>query len=84
MDKKLIEALGGDTNIISVMNCMTRVRFIIKDDSKIDKEKVKDIQGVLGYVVSGNQHQVIVGPGKAKKVADAIAKDLNLTTETVD
>lgn len=36
--KEVVEAVGGKENIISVTNCMTRLRFVLKDDSVPDKE----------------------------------------------
>lgn len=68
----LIDDFGGSGNLIEVINCMTRVRVKVKDDSKVDYEKIKTREGVMG-VVSGNQIQVVLGPGKSEKVAKAMA-----------
>nr|WP_215216315.1 PTS transporter subunit EIIB [Entomoplasma sp. MP1] len=42
MAKKIIEALGED-NIVSIDNCMTRLRLVLKDNSKIDEKKLKKL-----------------------------------------
>lgn len=58
---ELIEAVGGKDNIVSVTNCMTRLRFVLKDESKADDEKVKAIKGTMGVMHGGGQYQVPIG-----------------------
>ena len=64
----LMAAVGGAENIATLGNCMTRVRFTVKDETKVKSDKIKKIPGVAGYVFSGAQHQLIVGPGVAAKL----------------
>ncbi|HBC9051571.1 TPA: PTS transporter subunit EIIC [Escherichia coli] len=59
--RSVIAALGGVDNISAVTHCMTRLRFVIKDDALIDSPTLKTIPGVLGVVRSDNQCQVIIG-----------------------
>ena len=59
--KQIVDLLGGDQNIKSLAHCMTRLRFGLEDNSKIDDEKVKAVPGVLGVVRAGAQYQVIIG-----------------------
>lgn len=59
--KDVVEAVGGKENIISVANCMTRLRFVLKDDTVPDKGKVTAIKGVKGVMNKGGQYQVIIG-----------------------
>lgn len=59
--RSVIAALGGVDNISAVTHCMTRLRFVIKDDQLIDSPTLKTIPGVLGVVHSDNQCQVIIG-----------------------
>ena len=68
----IIDKVGGEENILSVSNCMTRLRMRLKDNSSVDMEALRDIEGVLG-LVEGEVFQVVVGPGKAHKTADALA-----------
>lgn len=65
---EIFDGAGGMDNVESVVHCMTRVRMSIRDDTKVNQEKLKAIPGVLG-VVDDEQLQVIVGPGKVNKVA---------------
>ncbi|MFL2106522.1 PTS transporter subunit EIIC [Mycobacteroides abscessus] len=66
MDYKKIAAevvgkVGGNSNIVSVTHCMTRLRFVLKDNKQANDEEIKKIPGVLGVAVSGGQYQVIIG-----------------------
>ncbi|MGN0418409.1 beta-glucoside-specific PTS transporter subunit IIABC [Anaerostipes faecalis] len=58
---ELVKELGGDSNIINVTHCATRLRFILKDESIIDSGKVSKIPGVITTVQAGGQYQVVIG-----------------------
>lgn len=58
---QILEKIGGESNVEQVSHCMTRLRLRLVDDSKIDKEGVKKIKGVVGLAESNGQHQVIIG-----------------------
>lgn len=60
--EEVLELVGKKENISNVYHCMTRLRFQLKDYDKIDQEKVKAIQGVLGCQIQENELQVIIGP----------------------
>ena len=68
----ILAGIGGQGNIQRLENCMTRVRIELHDDEKLDVAGVKQLPGVSGYVKQGQQHQFIVGPGKAAQVVDAM------------
>lgn len=55
--RSVVTALGGVDNITAVTHCMTRLRFVIKDDSQVDSATLKTLSGVLGVVRSDNQCQ---------------------------
>lgn len=59
--KEILKYVGGIENVQSITHCMTRLRFILTDDTKVDMDAVKNVQGVLGCVVAGGQTQVILG-----------------------
>lgn len=59
--KKILEKIGGESNVNSVQHCMTRLRFVLKDESKADDEAIKKIKGVMGVTKQGGQYQVIIG-----------------------
>ena len=51
--KEVIRAVGGKENINGVTNCMTRLRFVLKDDSIPNSEVklIKDVKGVMNREV---------------------------------
>ena len=57
----VLQAVGGKENVISVVHCMTRLRFDLKDVNIPKAEEIKKIEGVAGVVNSGGQYQVIIG-----------------------
>jgi PTS system sucrose-specific IIC component len=71
---RILELVGGKTNVSSATNCMTRLRLRLKDSSKADIAELKKTEGVLG-VVEAETLQVVVGPGKAKKILDIVAEE---------
>ena len=68
----ILLGIGGEKNIQRLENCMTRVRVEVHNDEKLDLTRLKQLPGVSGYVKQGQQHQLIVGPGKAAQVVDAM------------
>ena len=59
--KELVKELGGNENIKNVTHCATRLRFILKDESIVNSDKVKKIPGVITTVQAGRQYQVVIG-----------------------
>ncbi len=59
--EQILRGIGGKENVSTVMHCITRVRFVLKDESKADDAAVKGIDGVLGVVKQGGQYQVVIG-----------------------
>lgn len=78
LTNKIVELVGGKNNIIAATNCMTRVRMQIRDYSMVKMEELKATEGVLG-IVEAETLQIVVGPGKAKKVADLLGSEFDIT-----
>ncbi|MDR4888277.1 N-acetylglucosamine-specific PTS transporter subunit IIBC [Fredinandcohnia sp. QZ13] len=73
MAAQIYEGLGGDENVTSVDNCVTRLRLEVKDMDKVDQQKIKST-GVPGInIVGKNSIQVIVGTN-VQFVADEVHK----------
>lgn len=84
MVQQLIDLLGGKPNVQSAMNCQTRLRVYLTDDSKMDEEAIKNVEGVLGLVHDKPGYvEIVVGPGKARKCADACLA-LGIPTTSAD
>ena len=69
----VIKAVGGKENVTNVTHCMTRLRFNVVDDSKVDVDGIRNTKGVMGYVNQGGQHQIIVGQ-TVDKVYDEVVR----------
>jgi beta-glucoside PTS system EIICBA component len=76
----ILEHIGGEKNVQHVIHCMTRLRFNLHDDSKVDRKKLEKIPGVMGTNVSGDQFQVIIG-NDVPKVYNAILGNSSIKTE---
>ncbi|MEF9962375.1 MAG: beta-glucoside-specific PTS transporter subunit IIABC [Erysipelotrichaceae bacterium] len=57
----IIENVGGKDNIISVLHCVTRLRFKLKDDSLANTDALKKMNGVVTVMMAGGQYQVVIG-----------------------
>lgn len=58
---EILKLVGGEKNVASVTNCMTRLRFNLNDAKKADVEAIKKIKGVQGVVTKNGQFQVVIG-----------------------
>ena len=59
---KIIELVGGAENIETHTHCMTRLRLVLRDQSKVQEEALKAVDGVQGVVIKAGQYQIIIGP----------------------
>ena len=71
----IIAGIGGPDNVRSVLHCITRVRFYLKDESLADDEAVADLDGVIDVAKAGGQYQVVIGPDVVD-VYDAVVAQL--------
>lgn len=79
---EIMNGVGGEKNVSDLSHCMTRLRFVLKDDAKADADKVKKIKGVVDVIIKGGQFQVVIGP-EVGKVYDAIQKTAVFTKGAV-
>lgn len=68
--QEIYDHIGKKENIISAAHCATRLRLVIADNSKADKEYVENIEGVKGVFFAQGQMQIILGTGVVNKVYD--------------
>ena len=64
--KNILEKVGGEQNVVSVTHCMTRLRFVLKDESIVNDNEVKALNGVAGVMKKAGQYMVIIGNDVAK------------------
>lgn len=77
----LFDAIGGKDNIKNFEHCATRLRIILKDDSKLDKEKAENIPESRGYFYNTGQHQFIYGTGKVNAVYSELQQVMGDTSD---
>lgn len=81
--KEIIESVGGEQNVSSLVHCATRLRFVLKDKAKADKLKLEKLEGVIAVKESGGQFQVVVG-NTVPEVYQAIGKQTKLMEESTE
>lgn len=73
--KALIPLVGNAENIIEVTHCITRLRFILRDERLADTEAIEALPGVVKVLSSGGQYQVVIGAA-VSVVYKALAAEL--------
>ena len=66
----VLRLIGGKENLISAAHCATRLRLVIADNKKCNKEALDDVDGVKGVFEASGQLQIIFGTGVVNKVYD--------------
>lgn len=67
---EILKNIGGSGNVKNLTHCMTRLRFVLKDESKANDEIIKNLDGVMGLRKQGGQYQIIVGNNVSKTYAE--------------
>ena len=68
--QEIADNIGGGANVVSAAHCATRLRLVIADNSKVNKEVLENVDGVKGMFESNGQLQLIIGTGTVNKVYD--------------
>ncbi|MBP2098969.1 beta-glucoside-specific PTS transporter subunit IIABC [Enterococcus rivorum] len=82
--KKIVKEVGGKENVNSLSNCITRLRFKLKDESKANTEVLKNMDGVVTVMQAGGQYQVVIGNhvSDVRKDVDAVLGVLEPVKDT--
>ncbi|CAI8867950.1 beta-glucoside-specific PTS transporter subunit IIABC [Kosakonia quasisacchari] len=72
--QQIINKIGGKGNILSLFHCITRLRFLLKDNDKADRAALEALDGVIGVNISGDQYQLIIGNDVAPLCDALLAK----------
>ncbi len=67
--QEILKSVGKE-NVISLTHCITRLRFVLRDEALADTEKIKALEGVLGVQTKSGQYQIIVGNKVGKVFAE--------------
>ena len=76
---EILPLLGGKDNVASAAHCATRLRLVLKDNSKADKEALDKLDYVKGVFINGGQFQIILGQGVVNKVYAELIKLCGIT-----
>ena len=82
--QEISDIIGGGQNIVSAAHCATRLRLVTVDNSKVDKAKLENVDGVKGVFESNGQLQIIIGTGTVNKVYDEFLKITGVSEATKD
>lgn len=80
---KIIELIGGNDNVESATHCITRLRLILKDQSKVNDKKLEKLDIVQGTFLAGGQFQIVIGPS-VPKVYDEFIKQTGAKEASVE
>lgn len=69
----VVKAVGKD-NMVAAAHCATRLRLVVKDDSKIDQKMLDNDADIKGTFETNGQYQIIIGPGDVNNVYDEMVK----------
>ncbi|AMQ69596.1 beta-glucoside-specific PTS transporter subunit IIABC [Bacillus velezensis] len=83
ISKEILQLVGGEENVQSVIHCMTRLRFNLYDNAKADRSGLEQTEGVMGTNISGGQFQIIVG-NHVPKVYQALMESSGLSDESAN
>ncbi|HIY92326.1 beta-glucoside-specific PTS transporter subunit IIABC [Companilactobacillus sp. HBUAS56275] len=79
----IVKNVGGTENIESLIHCVTRLRFVLKDESRAQDKTIEDLDGVISVVKSGGQYQVVIG-NKVGTIYDAIMDKYQINSHDID
>ncbi|MFE9945083.1 beta-glucoside-specific PTS transporter subunit IIABC [Bacillus velezensis] len=83
ISKEILQLVGGEENVQSVIHCMTRLRFNLYDNAKADRSGLEQTEGVMGTNISGGQFQIIIG-NHVPKVYQALMESSGLSDESAN
>ena len=81
MIDKIVELVGGPTNIKSSYHCITRLRFKVIDENKVDLDALNEVDGTLSTINAAGQIQVIIGQ-HVGDVYDEMQEKYHFNTDT--
>ena len=68
--QQVLDCIGGKDNILSAAHCATRLRLVIADNAKVNKQELESAEGAKGVFEAQGQLQIIFGTGTVNKVYD--------------
>ncbi|MEC1024275.1 PTS system trehalose-specific EIIBC component [Bacillus paralicheniformis] len=82
--RRIVDAVGGADNIAAVTHCVTRLRFALLDESKVNQEVLEQIDVVKGSFSTNGQFQVVIGQGTVNNVYAELVKATGIDESSKD
>ncbi|MCI4128406.1 PTS system trehalose-specific EIIBC component [Bacillus haynesii] len=82
--RRIVDAVGGADNIAAVTHCVTRLRFALLDESKVNQEVLEQIDVVKGSFSTNGQFQVVIGQGTVNNVYAELVKATGIGESSKD
>lgn len=79
--KDIVKNVGGKDNIVSLVHCVTRLRFNLKDEKLANDEVLKNMDGVITVMHSAGQYQVVIG-NHVPQVYEDVCEVAKISSET--
>ncbi|NMI03552.1 PTS transporter subunit EIIC [Paenibacillus sp. SZ31] len=83
LSKQIVKNIGGEKNVTSLMHCATRLRFVLKDPDKANKNKLMELDGVIQALEATGQYHVVIG-SQVSKVFDDIQRLYSFNSDSGD
>lgn len=80
----IVEAVGGKDNLDTATHCVTRLRLVLKDDDKVDKDRLSNNNLVKGQFKADNQYQIVIGPGTVDEVYKQLIAETGISESSKD
>lgn len=80
--RKIVEAVGGVDNIRAATHCVTRLRFALADEGKVQQNELDQLDLVKGTFSTNGQFQVVIGQGTVDKVYAAMVEETGIKETT--
>lgn len=82
--KQIVDAIGGADNVNAATHCVTRLRLVLNDESKVNKEALDQIGLVKGSFSANNQFQIVIGPGTVDEAYKVFQEETGVTESSKD
>lgn len=80
--RDIVNLIGGAENVVSLTHCITRLRFVLKDESIAETGNIEKLSGVVSVVKAGGQYQVVIG-NEVDDVFQAVGKIKGIQIDSV-
>lgn len=81
--KDVLQHIGGKENVVQAAHCVTRLRLVLKDEGKVDREKLEQVELVKGAFSNAGVFQIVIGPRDVERVYEPFVQLAGIQAGTV-